>query len=271
MYLPRTLISHLYLQLLQTQHALSPPVLILVALEPDALCACRILAALLKRDYIPHKIKPILGYGDLAAAGEDMVKPMRLSEGGSGGVIVCLGVGGLVPLGEYLGLEEEESNENGADGVNAWVFDARRPYNLANVFGSLNNTHQAASYDGRAVRKEPGVDRGQLSRGFKSDKGGVIVFDDGDIQEELVTEREAYFALEGMGDEIQNMPHLAENGEDDVYASDSDEEDATTAHVSPRKKRKSWDRDDEDEDEQGDGSGKENARPRQRRRSNSVS
>ncbi|KAL9078152.1 MAG: hypothetical protein Q9157_002910, partial [Trypethelium eluteriae] len=61
MYLPRDLISHLYTSLLRTHHALTAPVLILVALDPDALCAARILTALLKRDYIAHKLQPIAG------------------------------------------------------------------------------------------------------------------------------------------------------------------------------------------------------------------
>ncbi len=136
MYLPRALISHLYLHLSRTHHPLSPPVLVLVALEPDALCACRILTTLLKRDYIPHKIQPVSGYGDLARAGEEMVRPMRTDEGGSGGVVVCLGVGGLVDLGAILGLDaSQEGDQDRMGGVEVWVIDARRPWNLGNVFG----------------------------------------------------------------------------------------------------------------------------------------
>ena len=106
----------------------------LVSLEPDAICACRILTALLKRDYIPHKIQPVSGYADLTKTGEDLVRPMKTSEGGSGGVVVCLGVGGLVDLGSLLGMEDEE-NTQPMGGVEVWVLDARRPWNLSNVFG----------------------------------------------------------------------------------------------------------------------------------------
>ena len=109
MYLPRSLISHLYLHLQKSSHVLSPPVLILVALEPDALCACRILTSLLKRDYISHKIHPITGYIDLAQAGDQFIKPLRHSQGGTGGIIVCLGVGGLVDLeSTLLGSDVEQ-------------------------------------------------------------------------------------------------------------------------------------------------------------------
>lgn len=253
MYLPRSLISHLYLHLLRTHHPLSPPVLILVALEPDALCACRILTSLLKRDYIPHKIHPIAGYADLTRAGEELVRPMRLAEGGSGGVVACLGVGGLVDLEGLLGLGVDEEGGGGVDGVEIWVFDARRPWNLTNMFGGLPTVPHTES----TVMKELGVAQGEISRAYRPGKGGIVVFDDGDIQEELRAEKEAWHALEA-------MPEVDE--EDVSDGSDSEIED-TQSQTSSQRKRKSWS-DREDEDEESD---KENARPRRRRRSNSVS
>ncbi|KAJ5676662.1 uncharacterized protein N7477_002295 [Penicillium maclennaniae] len=254
MYLPRQLISHLYLQLLRSHHPLSPPVLILVALEPDALCACRILTALLKRDYIPHKIQPVAGYGDLARAGEDLVRPMQITNGGSGGVVVCLGVGGLVDLGEILGLSQPDDEVEDLGGVEIWVFDARRPWNLANVFGGQAGMGQAmAEIDANARRRGRGVDKGCITPAYTSRNGGIIVFDDGDIEEELSNEREAYYAL-------LDMPEV---DEDDV-SDDGDMDDDET--VPGSKKRKSWSgREDEDESEDEDGP------PRQRKRSNSGS
>ncbi|OOF95477.1 hypothetical protein ASPCADRAFT_49256 [Aspergillus carbonarius ITEM 5010] len=207
MYLPRRLISHLYQQLLRSHHPLSPPVLILVALEPDALCACRILTALLKRDYIPHKIQPVAGYGDLARAGEELVKPMRTTNGGSGGIVICLGVGGLVDLSEILCLSnaEEEEEEEDMGGVEVWVFDARRPWNLAN---------------------------GCITSGYTSGNGGIVVYDDGDIEEELGKERDAYC-------ELLAMPEVDEEEEDDADDSESDRE-VDHLSSSDSKKRKSW-------------------------------
>ncbi|KAL4948669.1 CDC45 family [Aspergillus filifer] len=249
MYLPRQLISHLYTQLLRSHHPLSPPVLILVALEPDALCACRILTALLKRDYIPHKIHPVAGYGDLARAGEELVKPMQTGNGGSGGVVVCLGVGGLVDLGEVLGLTGEEEDETeDMGGVEIWVFDARRPWNLANVFGG----------DGGQSTTTRGVDKGCITVSYKfgSGNGGVVVYDDGDIEEELGREREAYCAL-------LEMPEVDEEGDDD-----DDDEDDEMPSSSDSKKRKSWSREDDEDEEEFD---EEDEPPRQRRRSDSGS
>ncbi|KAJ5126683.1 hypothetical protein N7448_007462 [Penicillium atrosanguineum] len=254
MYLPRQLISHLYLQLLRSHHPLSPPVLILVALEPDALCACRILTALLKRDYIPHKIQPVAGYGDLARAGEDLVRPMQTTNGGSGGVVVCLGVGGLVDLGEILGLNQPDDDVEDLGGVEIWVFDARRPWNLANVFGGQAGIGQAMTeIDANARRRGRGVDKGCITPAYTSKNGGIVVFDDGDIEEELRNEREAYYAL-------LEMPEVDE----DDASEDGDLDDDET--VTGSKKRKSWSgREDEDESED------EGGPPRQRKRSNSGS
>lgn len=256
MYLPRQLISHLYLQLLRSHHPLSPPVLILVALEPDALCACRILTALLKRDYIPHKIQPVAGYGDLARAGQELVQPMQTTNGGSGGVVVCLGVGGLVDLGEILALGNPEEETEDMGGVEIWVFDARRPWNLGNVFGGQADGSSAmVQIDANARRRGRGVDKGCITPAYSSKNGGIVVFDDGDIQDDLANEREAYYAL-------LDMPEVDEDGDSDDDSTGGMDDDETEPGS---KKRKSWSgrEDDEDSDE-------EDGPPRQRKRSNSV-
>ncbi|KAI9889771.1 MAG: hypothetical protein M1814_004973 [Vezdaea aestivalis] len=246
MYLPRSLISHLYLHLLQTHHPLSPPVVILVALEPDALCACRILTSLLKRDYIPHKIQPVSGYADLANVGQNVIQPMRLTDGGQGGIVICLGVGGLVDLGAILGLEAKAEEEDPFSGVEIWLIDARRPWYLGNVFG----TRSPAS-DGQSTA---GIESGEIRPHYRPSRGGIIVFDDGDIEEELASERVAYCALEA-------MPNVEDNGED---LDSSDDESSSPSRQS--KKRKSW-FDGEDDAASDSDSG----RPHQRRRSNSSS
>jgi cell division control protein 45 len=206
---------------------------------------------LLKRDYIPHKIQPVAGYGDLARAGEELVRPMQTTNGGSGGVVVCLGVGGLVDLGEILALSNPEDEVEDMGGVEIWVFDARRPWNLGNVFGGQAGVGQAmAEIDANARRRGRGVDKGCITPAYTSKNGGIVVYDDGDIEEELRNEREAYYAL-------LEMPDV----DDDDDASDDDAED--DAHTGS-KKRKSWSGREDDEDSDGD------EPPHQRRRSNSV-
>ena len=256
MYLPRSIISHLYTHLLRTHHPLSPPVLLLVSLDPDALCACRILTSLFKRDYIPHKIQPISGYGDLARAGEELVRPMRTIDGGSGGVVVCLGVGGLVDLESILGLEVGEDGNGGMGRVEIWNIDARRPWNLSNVFGVQNQTF--SEQEDRTTSRAEGVDRGMIQQSYRPGRGGVIVFDDGDIEEELAAEREAYCAL-------AEMPELGDDNESDG----SDSEPETEEHRIPDsaqvpKKRNSPDFDDSESEP-------DEATPKKRRKSNSSS
>ena len=173
MYLPRSLISSLYLQLQRTHHPLSPPVLILVALEPDALCGCRILTHLLKRDYIPHKIQPIAGYGDLEKAGRNVIRPMMESQGGSGGVVVCLGVGGLVDLGALLGIDIE-GEEFSYGGVEVWVVDARRPWNLGNVFGGHPTLPQVEEGGDMVTQKQKGVQAGKIQRNYEQGRGALL-------------------------------------------------------------------------------------------------
>ncbi|MCJ1284663.1 hypothetical protein MMC26_003998 [Xylographa opegraphella] len=258
MYLPRDLISHLYTHLIRSQHAQSPPVLLLVALEPDALCACRILTALLKRDYVQHNIVPVAGYGDLARAGETQVQPMRIQNGGSGGTVICLGVGGLVDLGEVLGLEATEEDEDATGGVEIWVIDARRPWNLGNVFGGRPPEMALGEVNRNARTKAPDVSFGEIQRHYKPGRGGIIVYDDGDINEELGTEKEAYFQLD-------QLPPIDDDGrESDGSESESDSDGGVGLGGRLSKKRKSSSDAEDDE-----GSADEDVRPRQRRRSNS--
>lgn len=269
MYLPRALISKLYLHLQNTRHPLSPPVLVLVALEPDALCACRILTRLFKHDYMPHKIQPVAGYADLERVGRDLVAPMTDTRGGPGGVVVCLGVGGMADLGTVLGLESEEgeeennNNNNTFGRVEVWVVDSHRPWNLGNVFGGFPlepETDEATTF---AARSPGGVNGGCIERAYRPGKGGIVVFDDGDIEDGLAKEREAYLAL-------VDMPDVEDDGEDlgasddEEEESDNEEEEGVVETARVGQKRKSWDFED------GDSEDGDDDRPRQRRRSNSV-
>jgi cell division control protein 45 len=268
MYLPRNLISHLYTHLIKTHHALSPPVLLLVSLDPDALCACRILTALFRRDYIPHKIQPVSGYGDFARAGENLVRPMRTTEGGMGGLVVCLGVGGLVDVEAMLGLEVDEDGNGGMGGVDVWVIDARRPWNLSNVFGTQVST--AAAPEGQLVPLTAGLDKGRISSAYRPGQGGIFVFDDGDIVDELQKEGEAYCALAEMPELGEDDDEEGESDEEDVEGqgvpeSDVEDEDRIPDSAQPGQKRKSPSQEDaEDESDADEGT------PRKRRRSNSV-
>ena len=261
MYLPRKKIDLLYKHLFARYHPGVGQVLILVALEPDALCACRILTALFKRDFIGHKIQPVAGYDDLLHVGKTIVSKMRTQNGGAGGVVVCLGVGGLVDMSNVFDMEDAEDGTDPSGGIQVWLIDARRPWNLGNIFagdpkiveGETNGSH--VSDDGQVVR-------GEVQLSYRMGRGGIIVYDDGDITLDLQEEREAYCALLDMGD--------VEDDDDDSIDSDSEQGEEEDVHQSVEskqvngRKRKTWEDREEDSDE-------EMERPRRRRRSGSVS
>ncbi|KAK3626615.1 DNA replication initiation factor cdc45 [Elasticomyces elasticus] len=264
MYLPRPLLPSLYTTLLQTTHPSSAPLLLLVAPTVDALCAARILTAQLRRDFVPHKLRCVSGYADLQRAGEEEVKGLRRDGeyGGQGGVVVCLGCGGGVDLGELLGLTGEDDEVEGVDGgeghgVEVWVVDSHRSWNLENVFAG----------SGR------GVVEGKLNAGYRTGAGagGVIVWDEGDIESELAGEREAWFALQGMPEITEEDMALAEGedseeeGEEEVDAEGGAEE-AEVPSSSQTRKRKASSEDEDDEMEFSS-----DRPPARRRRSNSSS
>lgn len=184
---------------------------------------------------------------------------MMEQSGGSGGVVICLGVGGMVDLGAVLGLEQE-GDDVAFGGVEVWVIDSRRPWNLGNVFGGFPlepDVEGASSYQSRTPL---GVEAGRIGRAYNPGKGGIVAFDDGDIEDELAPQRDAYMAL-------MEMPDIEDNGEDlDESDSESDDEHTNFIQSPPRagQKRKSW----SDQAEENDSD--EEDRPRQRRRSNSV-
>ena len=187
-----------------------------------------------------------------------MVSKMKTHNGGEGGVVVCLGVGGLVDLSGILQLDDEIEGGNPAGGVEVWLIDARRPWNLGNVFAGDPKIVPGVTDEDQNLYKAQ-VDRGEIQRVYKPGAGGIIVYDDGDIVADLEGEREAYCALLEMGD----IEEESDDGESDV------EEDRnimmSIEDEQPNgRKRKAGSDEEQDSDE-------EDQRPRQRRRSNSVS
>ncbi|KAG8528159.1 uncharacterized protein KY384_007075 [Bacidia gigantensis] len=260
MYLPRENIDLLYDQFWVRYNTQSDPVLVLVALEPDALCACHILIALFRNDNILYKIRPISGYDELKRVGETMVWPMKKHNGGEGGLVVCLGVGGMVDMSTVLGLDEIIEGTDPADGVEVWLMDARRPWNLGNVFGGdPNDMLESGIPDDTEISSEPQKDKGRILPGYKAGQGGIIVYDDGDVEQQMIAERDAYWA-------IVEMPHFEEDG---YLSGDSDLEedenvlDSVEIDLPNERKRKASMNGTDDASDVGD------QRARQRRRTNS--
>lgn len=182
---------------------------------------------------------------------------MKTSEGGNGGIVICLGVGGLVDLASLLGLEDEDNAENDMSGVEVWVLDARRPWNLSNVFGGYAYQASTDAEPTPILRRTPGVEKGRIQSSYRPGRGGIICFDDGDIADELSLEQDAFCSL-------AEMPEVDENEAEDSQDEEEQVEDNDSHSSSQSRKRKSWSDRDDSEDEADE-------RPFQRRRSNSGS
>lgn len=74
MIIRRTQFASAYTRIKQSSLSGTCAVLILVALDVDALCACRMLASLLKVDFIPFQIRPIAGWSDLDDVNRTLVQ-----------------------------------------------------------------------------------------------------------------------------------------------------------------------------------------------------
>jgi len=107
------------------------------------------------------------------------------------------------------------------------------------------------------VRRQAGVDKGKILQSYQSSRGGIIVFDDGDIEDELQAEREAYAGLE-------EMPEVGEEDDMSDDSDDQDDQDEEPPSGQAPKKRKSWGEEDDSDHDMTD-----DERPAQRRRSNS--
>lgn len=182
MFIPRSNYAQAYSHLKANAHPSTPSILLLCALDTDSLCGTRILTHLLKRDFIPHKLHPVAGYADLKKISETLIQ-------GNSDIrfVICLGLGGMTDLSE-LGWGEDDSD------VEYWVIDSRRPWHLGIVFGGGGK-----------------VTGGRYGLG---PKGGIKVWDDGDIEMELGRQRDSYL-------ELLKMPEIDSDDDDD---SDSDGE-----------------------------------------------
>ncbi|KAF3917645.1 hypothetical protein AA313_de0207178 [Arthrobotrys entomopaga] len=229
MHIPRHHFGTAYNRLKRSSSSAVPSVLILTSLDVDSLCACRMFTRLLKADYIPHKLHPVAGYQDLAKANKELISNNEDLK-----FLVLLGVGGLVDIAEFLELKR---------GVECWVIESRRPWNLQNIFAG------------------PGGEGFSLvgKDGYVSEEGGVVCWDDGDIGDFLTPEQNAYKKLIEMQNEVGDIEEWdsedEEDEEDEEFAENRrrngygvDNED-TPSSTRSRKRRSSSDDEDEEEED----------------------
>ncbi|EWC46052.1 hypothetical protein DRE_04626 [Drechslerella stenobrocha 248] len=246
MHIPRHQFGAAYNRLKRSSSATVPSVLILTSLDVDSLCACRMLTRLLKSDYIPHKLHPVAGYQDLAKANKEFIATNDDLK-----FLVLLGVGGLVDIAELLELRS---------GVECWVIESRRPWNLQNIFAGPG-----------------GEGYGVVSKaGQPPEEGGVICWDDGDVSDFLQPEEQAYKELIEMQAEVGDIDDWdSEGDEDEEFAENRrrngayvEESEDTPSSTNSRKRRSSSD-DEDDDDEEEDGYSDDDRGQRKRIRSGS--
>ncbi|EPS45567.1 hypothetical protein H072_490 [Dactylellina haptotyla CBS 200.50] len=243
MHIPRHHFGTAYNRLKRSSSSTVPSVLILTSLDVDSLCACRMFTRLLKADYIPHKLHPVAGYQDLAKANKEFI-----TNNADLRFLVLLGVGGLIDIAEFLELKK---------GVECWVIESRRPWNLQNIFaGAGGEGFTLVGRDGNV-----------------SEEGGVVCWDDGDISDFLKPEQDAYKRLIEMQAEVGDIEDWNSGDEED----DEDEEFAenrrrngfgvntedTPSSTNSRKRRSSSD-DEEEDDEEEEGYSDDDRRRRKR-------
>lgn len=73
MIIRRNQFASAYTKIRQSSLSGTCAVLILVALDVDALCASKMLASLLKSDFVPYQIRPIAGWSDLEKVNTNLV------------------------------------------------------------------------------------------------------------------------------------------------------------------------------------------------------
>jgi cell division control protein 45 len=96
-------------------------VLIFVAPNADAMCACRILCSMLRSDVISYKIVPVNGYADLEAANAELITGNQDLR-----TVIMLNCGARRNMEKVLsGLPAN---------ARAYIADAHRPVHLANLY-----------------------------------------------------------------------------------------------------------------------------------------
>ncbi|KAF4034272.1 CDC45-like protein [Phytophthora infestans] len=102
-------------------------VLILVALDVDALCAAEILTRLLRADMLSYSLLAVRGYEDVLQARETRIRgdDGTLRGGGELRSVIMLNCGAIVDVAKLLALPSY---------VKCYVLDSHRPIHLANIY-----------------------------------------------------------------------------------------------------------------------------------------
>lgn len=170
-----------------SSHSSCQLVIFVSCLNIDALCATKMLSQLLKRQLVQLQIVPVFGYAELKS------HYSRLDDNINS--VILVGCGGSIDIESFFEIDpkellvdnEDKDVEKGAKyRRNIYVFDAHRPWNLDNLFGS----------------------------------DIVNCMDDGTVEEELSEQKKAYFRLLELDNEMKEGD---DEEETDAEQTDKDE------------------------------------------------
>ncbi|CAM9675780.1 unnamed protein product, partial [Ectocarpus sp. 12 AP-2014] len=147
-------------------------VLVFVAPNCDAMCACRILSYMLRADAVSYKIKPVAGYGDIAAANEELIKGNEDIRS-----VVMINCGAICNVVDLLSQLSPEAY--------VYIVDSNRPVHLANVYPKKDRVVVFVDEENGDVDNIPSDGEGLDGNDETSDESDV----DSDQEEELASNR----------------------------------------------------------------------------------
>jgi cell division control protein 45 len=105
-------------------------VILFVAPECDALCACHIITHMLRSEHIQYKIRPASGLIDLQNANETLVKENE--ELRTIVLINCAGGFDITKVFPSLQVKDDEDEDD--EDLQCFVIDSHRPIHLGNIY-----------------------------------------------------------------------------------------------------------------------------------------
>ncbi|CBJ26130.1 conserved unknown protein [Ectocarpus siliculosus] len=147
-------------------------VLVFVAPNCDAMCACRILSYMLRADAVSYKIKPVAGYGDISAANEELIKGNEDIRS-----VVMINCGAICNVVDLLSQLSPEAY--------VYIVDSNRPVHLANVYPKKDRVVVFVDEENGDVDNIPSDGEGLDGNDETSDESDA----DSDQEEELASNR----------------------------------------------------------------------------------
>ncbi|CAB1099702.1 unnamed protein product [Ectocarpus sp. CCAP 1310/34] len=167
-------------------------VLVFVAPNCDAMCACRILSYMLRADAVSYKIKPVAGYGDISAANEELIKGNEDIRS-----VVLINCGAICNVVDLLSQLSPEAY--------VYIVDSNRPVHLANVYPKKDRVVVFVDEENGDVDNIPSDGEGLDGNDETSDES------DADSDEEELTSNRSDESDEDDSDDGEARPEDKEN------------------------------------------------------------